>query len=316
MSFASIATAIGTGIAAATSAVGAVSGAIGGTVAGGLGALGLGTAAAPSALAAGIGSLVGNATVGSALGSGLGAATSAISGGDPGEGAAMGAIGGAVTGGLGSLAGSGSSAVGGVTGQAGSEVAAAEPSVSAITKGFATPAFDTAAKGIPGAAEVAAAEPLASGATQVAASTAPSAIAASAPKSFTGFGATADKLATETALGGAQQLYGDYQQGQANEESRRQGAQLAKEHGFGGFAGFADGGYAELHAAHGGSVHVRDGAFVIPADVVSALGNGSSKAGARYLTHLFASLERGPAPEAGNLAADRAMKRHARRSAA
>lgn len=315
MSFISIATAIGAGVSAAASGIGAVSGAIGSTVGGALAGAGV-AGTATTGLAGGIGSLVGGGVTGSALGSGLGAATSAISGGDPGEGAAMGAIGGAVTGGLGSLAGSGSSAVGGVTGQAGSEVAAAEPSVSAITKGVASPAFDTAAKGIPGAAEVAAAEPLASGATQVAASTAPSAVAASAPKSFTGFGATADKLAAETAVGGAQQLYGDYQQGQANKESRRQGAQLAEEHGFGGFAGFADGGYAELHAAHGGSVHVRDGAFVIPADVVSALGNGSSKAGARYLTHLFASLERGPAPEAGNLAADRAMKRHSRRSAA
>ena len=315
MSFISIATAIGAGVSAAASGIGAVSGAIGSTVGGALAGAGV-AGTATTGLAGGIGSLVGGGVTGSAIGSGLGAATSAISGGDPGEGAAMGAIGGAVTGGLGSLAGSGSSAVGGVTGQAGSEVAALEPSVSAITKGVASPAFDTAAKGIPGAAEVAAAEPLASGATQVAASTAPSAIAASAPKGFTGFEATADKLATETALGGAQQLYGDYQQGQANAESRRQGEELAASRGFGGFGSFAEGGYASLHAAHGGSVQVRDGAFVIPADVVSALGNGSSKAGAKYLTQLFKNLEQGPPKKAGNLAAERAMKRHAKRSVA
>ena len=130
---------------------------------------------------------------------------------------------------------------------------------------------------------------------------------------FTGFGKLGDTLATNAILNVGQQGIGAIQQGQNNAQSRKVGNQIAAQQGWGGFS---HGGYAELHAAHGGSVHVRDGAFVIPADVVSALGNGSSKAGARFLTHLFASLERGPAPEAGNLAADRAMQRHARRSAA
>jgi len=130
---------------------------------------------------------------------------------------------------------------------------------------------------------------------------------------FTGFGKLGDTLATNAILNTGQQGLGAIQQDQANAQSRKVGNQIAAQQGWGGFS---QGGYAALHAAHGGSVHVRDGAFVIPADVVSALGNGSSKAGARFLTHLFASLERGPAPEAGNLAADRAMKRHAKRSAA
>lgn len=130
---------------------------------------------------------------------------------------------------------------------------------------------------------------------------------------FTGFGKLGDTLATNAILNVGQQGIGAIQQGQNNAQSRKVGNQIAAQQGWGSFS---HGGYAELHAAHGGSVHVRDGAFVIPADVVSALGNGSSKAGARFLTHLFASLERGPAPEAGNLAADRAMQRHARRSAA
>jgi hypothetical protein len=127
---------------------------------------------------------------------------------------------------------------------------------------------------------------------------------------FTGFGKFGDTLATNAILNTGQQGLGAIQQEQGNAKSRKVGNQIAAQQGW------AQGGYATLHAAHGGSVHVRDGSFVIPADVVSALGNGSSKAGARFLTHLFASLERGPAPEAGNLAADRAMQRHARRSAA
>ena len=53
--------------------------------------------------------------------------------------------------------------------------------------------------------------------------------------------------------------------------------------------GYAEGGIATLHA-RGGSIHLKDGQYIIPADVVSALGNGSSKAGARYLTHLFNEL--------------------------
>ena len=134
-----------------------------------------------------------------------------------------------------------------------------------------------------------------------------------ADKSFTGFGKFGDTLATNAVLNAGQQGIGAIQQGQNNAQSRKVGNQIAAQQGWGSFS---HGGYAELHAAHGGSVHVRDGSFVIPADVVSALGNGSSKAGARFLTHFFASLERGPAPEAGNLAADRAMQRHARRSAA
>lgn len=134
-----------------------------------------------------------------------------------------------------------------------------------------------------------------------------------ADKSFTGFGKFGDTLATNAILNAGQQGIGAIQQGQNNAQSRKVGNQIAAQQGWGSFS---HGGYAELHAAHGGSVHVRDGSFVIPADVVSALGNGSSKAGARFLTHFFASLERGPAPEAGNLAADRAMQRHARRSAA
>jgi hypothetical protein len=74
--------------------------------------------------------------------------------------------------------------------------------------------------------------------------------------------------------------------------------------------GKAEGGIATLHAKAGGSVPLRNGDYIIPADVVSALGNGSSKAGAKYLTHLVNALNAGPPPKAGSLARQRAKARH------
>jgi hypothetical protein len=43
--------------------------------------------------------------------------------------------------------------------------------------------------------------------------------------------------------------------------------------------------------AKGGHVPLKDGAYIIPADVVSALGNGSSKAGAEFLQRLMAEVK-------------------------
>ena len=37
----------------------------------------------------------------------------------------------------------------------------------------------------------------------------------------------------------------------------------------------------------GGEVALQEGQFIIPADVVSALGNGSTKAGANFLDEFF-----------------------------
>ena len=39
--------------------------------------------------------------------------------------------------------------------------------------------------------------------------------------------------------------------------------------------------------AKGGEVGLQEGQFIIPADVVSALGNGSTKAGAKFLDEFF-----------------------------
>jgi len=43
--------------------------------------------------------------------------------------------------------------------------------------------------------------------------------------------------------------------------------------------------------AHGGQVPLKNGAYIIPADVVSALGNGSSKAGAEFLRRLMEEVK-------------------------
>lgn len=73
---------------------------------------------------------------------------------------------------------------------------------------------------------------------------------------------------------------------------------------------FAIGGLTSL--AKGG-VNLQDSDYIIPADVVSALGNGSSKAGARYLDQQFARLHSvggvGALPESRKLMATRAKKK-------
>lgn len=71
-----------------------------------------------------------------------------------------------------------------------------------------------------------------------------------------------------------------------------------------GRIGKATGGITAL--AHGGQVPLGDGAYIIPADVVSALGNGSSKAGADYLRRLMIEVRK----EAVNLQGMGAAKKH------
>jgi hypothetical protein len=43
--------------------------------------------------------------------------------------------------------------------------------------------------------------------------------------------------------------------------------------------------------AKGGSIHMDSGSFVIPADIVSALGDGSSEGGFRFLESFFRDTE-------------------------
>lgn len=296
MSFISVGAAIGSAASAIASGVGAVAGSIGGTVASGLGALGMGTAAAPSALAGGIGSFVGGATTGGAIGSGMGAATSALTGGDPGKGAAMGALTGGATGGLGSLIGGGGGAAG-----------AAADAVGGV-KGAGTSFIEQAAEqglgGVPGATV-----PVGSTAQSLASSAAPilnGGVSSTLAGSVGGLGKEAVKLAAPEVLKGGMSMLSAPTYDNSGQKKMEGQYAAAEDWGH-----FAEGGVATIRAARGGSVHLRNGDFVIPADVVSALGNGSTKAGAKYLTHLFNSLHAGPPPKAGSLAKRRAKERHA-----
>lgn len=76
---------------------------------------------------------------------------------------------------------------------------------------------------------------------------------------------------------------------------------------------FATGGIAAL-AKGGHGVRLEDSDYIIPADVVSALGNGSSKAGARYLQEQLAKLNSvggvGALAPAKQLRATREAKKH------
>ena len=101
-------------------------------------------------------------------------------------------------------------------------------------------------------------------------------------------------------------------------------ALMAQRGGGGGFlsnpfSGFAEGGLTTLK---GGGIAMRDGQYVIPADVVSAIGNGSSKAGAKFLEQAFNHYINNGPPEgvkppsrAGSLAEQRAIERMQRQSA-
>lgn len=74
---------------------------------------------------------------------------------------------------------------------------------------------------------------------------------------------------------------------------------------------FATGGITAL-AKGGHGVRLEDSDYIIPADVVSALGNGSSRAGARYLQEQLSRLNSvggvGALPPAKQLRATRAAK--------
>jgi hypothetical protein len=50
-------------------------------------------------------------------------------------------------------------------------------------------------------------------------------------------------------------------------------------------------GIGSIGMARGGQVPLKNGAYIIPADVVSALGNGSSKAGADFLRRLMEEVK-------------------------
>lgn len=259
-----------------------------------------------------IGNIAGalSASLGSALGIG---ALGSISAGAGGIGAltAGSVLAGTAGTGLGALAGAAEGAAGATAATAAPEVAA--PTIATSSTGGIAPGSVISAMGGPGAIP-AGAVPASSGSGITSSMIAAPGGAIATPSAttmtaggFTGFGHLGDfaakEIATNAVMKGGQGISQEIANAQTEEDSDKVKQQ---------FGGWAHGGEIQHVARHGGSIRLRNGDFVIPADVVSALGNGSSKAGAKYLTHLFKAIEAGPAPRAGALAKQRAQ---ARRSA-
>jgi hypothetical protein len=229
----------------------------------GLGAAGT-AAAAPTAgaMAAEIGKDI-------ALGSATGSAMSAATGGDPGQGALMGAVTGGVTGGMGALGGGAGSA-----GQAASQAGQAGQ-----TAAQAAQASAPAAQAATGAGSV-----------------------GSAGKGFFDFVLNTDvakaigsELASTGITSSIEGLQRASASGAANKDmdlataSNTQEREDIKDRAGGMYAPNTLGGGKGLGWASGGQIALKEGQFIIPADVVSALGNGSTKAGARFLDDFFAA---------------------------
>jgi hypothetical protein len=259
------------------------------------------------------GALAAAATVaiGEAAGAGIGALTNPK---DRLKGALMGgltgAVGGGIGAGIGALGGAASGAAEGVAsgavgnaatqtgGQAVTQAALTEAPGAITSQGIGT------AAGAPGIGIPSALPAAAPVAAPVAAPAAESSLLGTAGSTLTK--AAAPKL-LETGLsfvgGGGQPVYdksGQQKIGAANLE----GAQMTQD-----VYGSLPSSWKPYGKAKGGAIHLRDGDFIIPADVVSAIGNGSTKAGAEYLDHLFNALRAGPKPKAGSLAKRRAKER-------
>ena len=254
-----------------------------GLVTAGVGA-GVGSVAG-SALTSGIGNIGAGAVVGGVSGAAGGAAGSAMKGEDVGKGALLGGAGGAVTG-------------------------AAAGTLSAPGAG-AAPATGAA----PGAGAAPAPEPVAALA-KIAPET-PNALVTGINNTF-GTNATGKEMigglgVIGTGVGSEYTIQGIKEQDTINaaaaSEDKARGLDFANQGSSGlagvgaaglpdgtgplgglGSIGRASGGITAL--AHGGQVALGDGAYIIPADVVSALGNGSSKAGAEYLRQLMIAVRK------------------------
>ena len=271
---------------------GALMGAVAGGVTGGV-APGLGAAVATPLVSA-VGPVATGALVGGVAGAAGGAAGSAAGGQDVGKGAMMGGAGGAVAGGT--LGAIGPAPTGDVATAANGTAVSADP-------------IGTAPIGTAG-------ETIGTGVTSVQPSGALGDLAQSVTNA--GLPVTGDQISTGlTGLAGvAGTEYTGNQMINADEAAKKAAGEDAlrageftnqnqagmanlKGLGFGspsgpmaslGSIGRATGGLTAL--AHGGQVPLKDGAYIIPADVVSALGNGSSKAGAEYLRHLMVAVRK------------------------
>ena len=84
---------------------------------------------------------------------------------------------------------------------------------------------------------------------------------------------------------------GDAQAQSVNQGSNALAPQVAGIYGSGSTPNNPLGGLGKMGYASGGHVPLKNGAYIIPADVVSALGNGSSKAGAEFLQRLMVQVK-------------------------
>lgn len=274
---------------------------------------------AGSALTGAVGNIGAGAVVGGVAGAAGGAAGSAMKGEDIGKGAMLGGAGGAVTGAaagaLGGAANGGGAETAAGPGAVPTGVAPAPPPVGpgAAPIGGTPPVAGTApvAGAAPGAAP-AAVDPLAKIAPEP-----PNALVAGINKTL-GTNATGKEMigglgVIGTGVGSEYTIQGIKEQdainATASEGDKARGLDFASQGSSGlagvraaglpdgtgplgglGSIGRATGGITAL--AHGGQVALGDGAYIIPADVVSALGNGSSKAGADYLRRLMIEVRK------------------------
>lgn len=284
------------------------------------GALGGAGAGALSTVAAGV---LGGAT----LGSGLGAVKSAIAGEDVGQGALMGAATGAVGGGLAPGVGAAGSALGAAgtaantVGQIGAGAlsgAAANAAGAAVGgKPIGTAALIGGVTGGALAGLNAAGSP--TGATAPSAGAPDKAVditLETQPTPLEGLGTSISSMSGKQMLGNVGILgaaaMGENALNKKPEEAANVNPKLAS--GLTAampvsqiYQGGPMSGMAGIGMARGGQVPVRDGAYIIPADVVSALGNGSSKAGAEFLRRLMEEVKHEAVGRHGLGAARRAV---------
>lgn len=290
--------------------LGGISAAVAEAAVAGMAATGLGTAAGAGATAgllgagttAAIGSGIGAIGTGALVGSGLGAATSAITGGDPGEGAMFGALGGAATGGLGSALGAGTGSA------AGSAASSAGSSFGGLGEGAIQPSLGQAfsasnvmgpgslvASGAPAAPTVTGnmagqfAQSIGSGIGSTGTQAA-SGILGAVPSGITDFvKSSLPSFVTDTATSvlsptGADQYGMSQKQYEEEQKASAEDARALSRQMYGRPLG---GGKLGDRFAEGGDVNLRDGDFILPADIVSAMGDGSTKAGAKFLDEFF-----------------------------
>ena len=271
---------------------GALMGAAGGAVTGGV-APGLGAAVAAPLVSA-VGPVATGAVVGGVAGAAGGAASSAVGGQDVGKGALMGGATGAVAGGT--MGAIGPAPSGDLATAANGTAVSADP----IGTAPIGTAGETVGTGVTSVQPSGALGDLAQSVTNAGLpvtgdqiKTGLTGLAGVAGTEYTGnqminADEAAKKAAGEDALR-AGVFANQNQAGMANLKGLGFGSSSGPLSALGGI-GRATGGLTAL--AHGGQVPLKDGAYIIPADVVSALGNGSSKAGAEFLKQLMMEIRK------------------------